>query len=829
MGVSLVHATDPLIFLAGAQDPAAKVVGDKQQALDEKALADMFQRIRSIPDDGQAAFLVLTGNLGLDPCLIAGTAKPTAEAVGNTKAAQQHSAPKSCTDVDPARRKDQTQHLAKLLGSSPLPDIYLVAGDRDVAREGPSESSLKYFNALIDDVQSALGSNNSGVRLHNLMRCYATDGTPPSSCYADIAGSDYRLVGLPSYSFREETRTADRDSVQTAQFDTFRGLLQQAQQANRKVVVVTSIPEIDDPLLLAQERYAAKEPPQTNAKDEKNTRSPWSTWNVGGKLLYGWRDVLASNAVAAVLAGGLSDSHKEIYRRPYAWSGIEGRGFAFRKLFLAPPLAVAGQDASPIQARGFSWVNLYPDRVASTLYWYNSEAGVFEPDPAPNRRSGHGRRASALLTPILWLWNLDTVDPPLVRFAVLVIAFLTAFLTIVALWQIPASDNPLADPKKDQSAVTPAPDPSPFTSRFGKMVIAGLGGLVFTELAKSLGNQQPSADTRWFYVVWFVVFFFASLFGLNGFRAVTEFSRARVAVTRAGGGSRLGAWSVPLITSLDTFVSLIQGKNQTMTQVFAEMIIDQQRNAIRVMDLIRKDLNLLIERVVKASVDQSAASALPSVVSGDVRDNLVHPRSASSANPPDDDRRSRVRVNISVLSADQSHLFYISRSPRSPQRPFRKDTVAWVSAVAGEPLWYKASYKENKDYFEKIVLFRNEDNRIEGEGPVLLSKHYTSRRDDYAAFVIFPLPWPPRRDIRPDFVRGAVHISFSKEADFDKIWKIPAAGPESLYPSHKQMLGEWCLSPEIRKTLWSHLELLSELLSGFNEAIYNYIEPTQKR
>jgi hypothetical protein len=127
------------------------------------------------------------------------------------------------------------------------------------------------------------------------------------------------------------------------------------------------------------------------------------------------------------------------------------------------------------------------------------------------------------------------------------------------------------------------------------------------------------------------------------------------------------------------------------------------------------------------------------------------------------------------------------------------------------------------------VLFRNEDNRIEGEGPVLLSKHYTSRRDDYAAFVIFPLPWPPRRDIRPDFVRGAVHISFSKEADFDKIWKIPAAGPESLYPSHKQMLGEWCLSPEIRKTLWSHLELLSELLSGFNEAIYNYIEPTQKR
>src|SRR5208337_5299483 len=50
-----------------------------------------------------------------------------------------------------------------------------------------------------------------------------------------------------------------------------------------------------------------------------------------------------------------------------------------------------------------------------------------------------------------WLWNLDETVLPLERMATLLIALLTAFLTVVALWQIPPSDDPLAKKPADMN------------------------------------------------------------------------------------------------------------------------------------------------------------------------------------------------------------------------------------------------------------------------------------------------------------------------------------------------------------------------------------------
>jgi hypothetical protein len=829
-----VHATDPHIFVPAAQNPDkdVKAVGEKQQELSRKALKDMLQRIRSLPEgDGPPAFVVMTGNFGVDPCDIAkGENQATAHTPANKNDQQDKSSgggasAKDCAS-DPGKRKEQIKQLAQVLGASPVQDIYLVAGNNDVAQEAPDDSALGYFNQIIEDVQKKILDNKSGVRLHNLTNCYASSSVA-STCYADISGTAYRLIGFPSHSFKNAK--ADNKDAQLKQFETFRGLLDQARQSGKRVLIITHIPEIDDPYTLAQDRYAGKPPAKVRDEDSNNSRSLWSTWNVNKKLLDDWNDAVATDFVVGVLAGHLDDSHKEIYRQPYAWSTVNDRRAAFRKLFLAPPLAVKNQDTSPIQARGFALVRLEPDRIESRLYWYNSETGDFGLDRRPEDewqrpRRWHWPRA------IMWLWGLDEPEKALDRMAVLLIAFLTAFLTVVAVWQIPPVEDPMGQPTgKTQNTANATSDASPFASRFGKTVIAGLGGLVVTEVTKALGNQQPSADTKWYYIVWFILFFFILLLGLGALRATAEGIRARVAIghyalarparrTPSGWARfwdgfsywllRIVHWlfslSVPLLTFLDTLINLIQGKNQTMTRVFADKVIEQQRAVVRVADAIREDLNELIERRVMI-----LRPGLPAAQA-----NLLQ----------------RVRVNISVLSADQTSAFYISRTPGSALLRFPKRSVAWVSIFTGEIRWYKSAYGGRADY-NTIVLFDNSEGTVAGdEDQILLSTHYQPRHQDYQAFIIFPLPWP-QRGYGSDYVKGAIHISFREDADLEAIWTgapDPAGGPPPSYPTSQRMLEDWCNEDGVRAALRNAIAALSELLRGFNEAIYkNYVEPNQ--
>jgi len=840
-GVWFVHATDPHIFLPAATestDKDAKAVAIKQQGLNETAFSDMLKVSRSVPEgDGPPAFLVLTGDLGVDPCPIPTPNKPAPDkpaATGNACVA----------NVDKAERQKQIEKLASLLGASPLKDIYLVAGNNDIAGEDPGDDALLYFNKLIDDVQTKIAGNKSNVQLHNLTRCFDAQSGDASSCVADVA-EHYRLVGFPSYSFKNKKPNPGDLKTQEKQFDIFRGLLAQASQAHRKVLVLSHVPEIDDPFTLGQDRYAGKEPAKPNDADAGDARSRWSTWNVSKKLLDDWYAALASDSVEAVLAGHLHDSHREVYRPPYSWSTSTSQRGGFQKLFLAPPLSVKNQEDSPIQARGFSLIHLESDRVRPQLYWRNSETGDFKAELRRDFEERERRGWWHWPRFFKWVWGLDQSDPSLTRLAVLLIALLTAFLTVVAIWQIPPAKDLLADStvktgngKKEEQ---PAADASPLATRFGKTVIAGLGGLVMTEVTKTLGDGKPSADSRLFYIVWFILLFFVLLLGLNLFRALAEAVRARVVVvyyppppTSSPAGpvrtffSPLFYWilrffrwfvslRVPALTWADSFINLIQGKNQTMTRALAETIIDQQRSIVRVADAIRTDLNKLIDKKVLA--DQSK------------RNKQQH----------------NVRVNISVLSTDQSNVFYISRNPESSPQSFSKRSMAWVTVFTGTIRWYLRKYRDEP---RDIVLFDNKKRNMiiaDDDEIILLKTHYQARAgQDYLAFVMLPLPWP-QRGFGSDYVKGAIHISFYEEDDFKCVWKNDAqdkspydlmddeTDPEKdpakkrlKYPGNDNlMLEDWC-DPEIRHALDVALKALSELLHGFNEEIYrNYIEPAQ--
>jgi len=764
-GVWFIHATDPHIFLYTAQDQDKdkKAVGEKQQQLDEKAWSDMLRHISSLTSDGHPpSFIVLTGDIGVEPCSITSVA-PTPDAPAGAQVPT-----KNCvSSFDKKKRTDQIDHLAELLGQSPIRDIYLVAGNNDIPNEDAADIGLTYFNDFVSEVQKKIADGKKDVQLHNLTRCYVSSGSHASECIADIPNTSYCLIGYPSYSFKNHDTGAENLDPQEKQFATFISLLDAARKAGKKVLVVSHIPEMDDPFTLAQQRYAGKSPNRALDKDSNNQRDAFSAWNVSKKLLDEWEKVLASDAVVGVLAGHLHDSHKEIYRQPYAWSNTSDQSRGFSKLYLAPPLSVKNQDTSPIQARGFSLVHLTTDRIEPSLYWYNSETGAFRQDEVAQQGDHRGWFWSLA---VAWLWRLADTQSPLDHMAILLIAFVAAYLTVVQIFTIPLPKDPLKGNGKTQPATgsddsggaktgdaSPAFNASPFASNFGKTVIGGLGGLAAETVLQSLGGKTTANDKE-YYIVWFIIFLFALLILMAAFRATVEAFRARFSIgylsrSQEKGESRAAyrfwkAWHwffsmrFPLLAFLDTFVNLIQGKNQTGSTL-TDKIVEQQRNIVRVAEAIRRQLNeLILDRL--------------GIASGDCR-------------RPD---QSDVRVNISVLSADMSNVFYIATAPGSAVKLFPKSSVAWVSVFAGKIRWYLTSYLKNQTFFEKIVLFDNSKGIIAGrEETMYLKSYYQPRDEDYEAFIMFPVPWPAR-SYYGDHVKGAIHISFRREDQFKAIWNF---------------------------------------------------------
>jgi hypothetical protein len=885
--ISFIHATDPYIFLNTDQSQKAEAAREKQESLDEKALIDMWHQIPSLSGGPSIPFVVLSGNFGVDPCSIGVHPDSATGKVDTPPTAKQ-----CIDDVDDKKRSDQVNRLAELLGQSPIPVIYLVAGSNDVPFGGADNAGLAYFNQLIDDVQQKLDAAKKPVQLHNLTRCYINTGIA-STCYADIADTPYRLIGFPSYSF--QNGSVDRQaniSSQEKQFETFHALLDEARKADKKALVVSHLPLIDDPLIIAQDLYGSSPGIE---RDPNNPQSSWSTWNVSKKLSDEWEEAVASDLVAGVVAGHLHDSHKEIYRSPYLWSTINDHKTGFSKLYLAPALSVKDQDTSPFQARGFALVRLDLDQIQYRVYWYDAKTGTFAPDHASSSNSHRWRRGWLQRAAAL-LWEIADPSRSLDLMAVLLIALLSAYLTVVQIWHIPEAENPLAakasgsEPAQKSTGggahgggARPAFEPSPFASNLGKTVIAGLGGLAATTVLQSL-DGKPSAADREFYIVWFVILFFFILFVTALLRASGEALRARFAViyyplprdpkprdpnqapivSKAGIGAfwdwltywlaRLARWllslRVPLLTFLDTFVNLIQGKNQTMTRVFSDKIVEQQRNVVSVAETVRRHLNDVIR--------QRVLHLMPSA-----DDQLLDPLS--------------IRVNISVLSADQTNVFYIAKAPGSAVETFPKRSVAWISVFTGRIRWFLRSY-EQSNLLKEITLFDNHNGRIAGDEPkISLASHYQFRYDDYDAFVIFPLPWP-QRGFGSDYVKGGIQISFRRESDFTKLWplglsderrkakikeardratlaadaQIEAASSqaerhcleeqkksnvaravgaaealpvdpvinEKEFGSEEKLLGEWCCDEQVRTALREAIAVLSELLRGFNENIY---------
>jgi len=386
---------------------------------------------------------------------------------------------------------------------------------------------------------------------------------------------------------------------------------------------------------------------------------------------------------------------------------------------------------------------------------------------------------------IRWLWELDSAPAP-ERMGTVAVALFVSFLTIVALWQIPPG---WTESPPDKPSHPPSGALSPFTSRYAQTVLAGLGGLLITEVAKSVnptGNSLEPAATRWFYIVWFVSSFFALLVLLNGCRALVECLRAGATIQWHGRN-----WTIYVLTFIDTFFNLIQGKNQTRTKVIEQQIIDQQATLARIADSIREELARFLEKKLSETPTEDEAGTEPN--------------------------KKRIRVNVSVLSKNRRELFYISRTVGSSLLRFPKESVAWISVQAGEPRWNKAQYRNNKQYSD-FVLYENHFGVIPFLPKTdLRLKDYYQRRvlEDYDAFVV--IPFPVLREQQEGDPRGALHISFLRDSDFETLWDIPGAEPK--YENAREKIRK-SRNADVDSRIRATLAILEPVINGVNETLF---------
>jgi hypothetical protein len=771
--VWFVHATDPHLF-ADEKDDKVRLY---QEKLNQAAFSDLIHGLGSIPGlDSKPSFLLVTGDFGLDRFGGLSTQPVSTTTQPVIKAADQQPAQ---AGPSPAERESAVSLLAEQLKASPVKDIYFVLGNNDVANEAASGAPLDVTAAFLADVQKRI--TPSGVVLHDLTSCYRDKALMPSGCTFDVRDTNFRLIGFPSFSFKNVGQSyAANQAEQESQVQQLAAMVHQADAQGKKVLIVTHIPEIDDPYILGQSRSRGTPP-------EKSQRPDWaafSPWNVSPAVYQAWKDIVDSGTVAGVLAGHFHDSHKELYYQPYRWATSPKERADLRKLFLAPPLASRFQDTSPIQARGFALFRLARDQVTRRFYWLNPGSSAFTPDPGPARpASPESFRARA----VDWLWNVGNDQGDLARAAILAIAFLAALLTVIATWEIPppetrpsSASRPKAEPADPTSQSRPAAGTSsliaPFQGNFAKTVLSGLGGMAAISLVDDAFWKEAGISPKAQFLVLFVAFFLAVLLSSALYQGVVEALRSRVVLVHrppqwAPRGPKRGratqhtlywgrrawswllSWRQAVLIFLDTVFNVVQGRNQLLTAGFAKAVQNLHWSQYRVAGHVRE------------AIDKAILNALN-------KEDAQKILAEAGVEPPQQD--SDIRVNVGLLSEDGASVSYFSWQRGSLPKPFDQHSVAWVSIASGRALWIKEGKRKGGKwedvYRDDTALLKNEYGELPVKEPLHL-KDYYQRRDapDYEAFVVLPVPWSRRGELG-EYQKAGVLISFRRAAYMDALW-----------------------------------------------------------
>ena len=490
--------------------------------------------------------------------------------------------------------------LGRVLAAGPTAEVYLV----------PKSPLPPAFTGRMQ-----APAESAGVHVYDLTQCYAaTEGI--DGCYADLAGTRYRLVGAPALP-------ADSAALAAA-LARLEALVDDA-RADRRLALV-----------------AVAALPPAGAPDS---------------LMGRFRRLADRDAVAAVLADDPAGEAR----------------VAAAKLVRTPALGSAS--AAPSASRGFSVVRMAGSRPAWSTVRFDPGSGTFVRaplPPAPVERGPLGRLYEAG----------DGIGEP-ARRAIFWMAVLTAFLTVAALWKVPApgattvtatatdaagggtaTATAAAAGAAAGAAAAGGDDGSVFKSNLGRTVASGLAGIAAVTVLKDVWGVSGTAGQAFFATV-FIVLFLLFLAVVALVRAAIEALRSRVATE---GGTATGAavpWWRDRTTALvffDTAMNVLFGQSQVLGEVWEKRFVAIQERLVSTAGRVREEVSAAIGDALRA-------------------------RGVDAVEDRD------FRVNVTLLSAAEDEVYYLAAARGSAAKVFDSRSVAYVAVYSGEARWWKLPYQ----------------------------------------------------------------------------------------------------------------------------------------
>ena len=819
--VRFVHAVTPT--LAGTDAPAPGTLPSPE----DKALSDVLAWLRVAPPQGPGAeFLVLTGDFGIGRAatqLAANQpAAPAAPTPGSQQAAPPPATPSATISAPPARPQPSISSTSSPAPSAPQPQqapseweikqgeriaaalrsapadltIYVVPGS-NVAVQGDVAESLKRDQRIL--AVAARKLEGASVFLRDLSICYTSDG---ASCARRVPGTALRLIGFPGYVARSRNAdgtlaaaTAQTTTTQTAWVKRFESTVPTSESGVTTILV--------SPLTAPLTAYwATDELAQNFTKLAlQHTSRGLAIHGTGtSRFVYEPQGRLLTGADRAADAGGLPDLE--------------------RRLVTAPPLVLPTPSGGG-QPQGVSVLQASRLGVTRQVYRYDPGVAPFTvTSPAPEKVATAKDAGSSRLGFFGALKQLPYLGRPelngLVRWVLLAIAFISAFLTVAAIWNIPppaptdlATRTTTTTTTTTQGTATTQVTAAATTAdqlretflgtRLARTVISGFAGLAAVKLATNTTLVTNDSLASGYYLVWFVIFFVTLLFASACLRGFLEVSRAAIFLgaqphmVNVGSPAqpRRGTWRVYFLTFGDAFLNVVQGKNEMQAALWGTTIVNLQEDIVLAADRIRESIRSAVIEVLGAMTS-----------------------------PPEPDE---IRVAISVLSEDGARVYYISWPADSLSREFGTKSVAWVAVRGGHARWWKKNATKKGVPAEPLygdtleIISAAEAAPLGVQGAQQLKDYFENRDQDYDAFVVLPVPFRRRGDAGTRG-RGGIHISFKKEQYLDKLFNVSIDDEPNPYKVAIQLLDKANAPFDI--ALNQGIKVLAELLRDFNEAVY---------
>jgi hypothetical protein len=410
--------------------------------------------------------------------------------------------------------------LGRVLAAGPTAEVYLVPASPLPA-------------AFTERMQAP--AESAGVHVYDLTQCYAArEGI--DGCYADLAGTRYRLVGAPALP-------ADSTAL-AAVLARLEALVDDA-RADRRLALV-----------------AVAAFPPAGAPDS---------------LVRRFRQLADRDAVAAVLADD-----------PAGEAGV-----AAAKLVRTPALGSA--TAAPSASRGFSVVRMAGERPAWSTVRFDPGSGTFVRaplPPAPVERGPLGRLYEAgdgigepARRAIFWMAVLT---------AFLTVAALWKVVPSSGGTAVTATATDTAGGGTATATAAAGDDAgSVFRSNLGRTVASGLAGIAAVTVLKDVWGVSGTAGQAFFATV-FIVLFLLFLVVVALVRAFIEALRSRVA---AGDASAKVPWwrdrTIALVF-FDTAANVLFGQSQVLGAVWEKRHVQVQERLVATAERVREEVSTAI-------------------------------------------------------------------------------------------------------------------------------------------------------------------------------------------------------------------------------------------